>query len=66
LGTLSVYTFERPNGDEFGSFTTDNPIRARRYAKKYSLRAIENRYEFAGSELAFDFTVGGSDDAAAE
>lgn len=52
---LTLYTFERPGGEEF-TYTTTDPTEAERFGRARNARVIENRYEFNDSEMVWDFT----------
>jgi hypothetical protein len=62
MSSITVYTFERP-GDGEDTFTTQDPAEARDRGSAYGLRVIANEYEWAGSELAWDFIDDSSDDS---
>lgn len=55
MGPITVYTFENEQGVE-QTFTTQNPIEAREHGKLYGFKVIANEFEFADSDLAWDFT----------
>jgi hypothetical protein len=54
--SIELYSFERADGSEDGTYTTFNATEAREYARRYGLRMIANIYEFSDSELVEDHT----------
>lgn len=63
MAEISVYTFEDADGNEDGTYSTQNSREAEEHARKYELRVIENVYEwqeavpvegwdFTGAEMA--------------
>lgn len=54
--TISVYCFEDAEGNEFGSFNTQNYEEAKRFASENRLRIVARVFEFADSEYLDDFT----------
>jgi hypothetical protein len=59
---IEVYTFENAEGQEEGSYQTQNINDARQYAQKYKLRLIANTFVWDDSELVEDYTGGQADD----
>jgi hypothetical protein len=55
--TIEVYSFERAEGEPFGSFTTQDITEAQEYARTNGLRIIANVYEWSDSELIEDYTT---------
>lgn len=55
MASIELYTFENASGVE-DSFTTHNPKEAEERAIKYGLRVIAQIYEWADSEVVWDFT----------
>ncbi len=55
---ISVYTFEDADGNEAGSYKTQDFKEADAYAKKYHYRIIENIYEWTEAYPVdgFDYT----------
>lgn len=53
---MYCYTFEDKNGHAFGSGVVTDPLAAKAFAEKYSLRMIEHAYEYVDSDLVEDFT----------
>lgn len=56
MTTLTLYSFERDEGDPFGEFRTFDYREACEYAMAHGLRVIADEYEWAGSELVDDYT----------
>jgi hypothetical protein len=56
MNSITLYTFEDSDGNEFGSFTTQNYGEAKDYAGKGKLRVIANEFTFEDSSLIADFT----------
>jgi hypothetical protein len=54
-GTIERYTFEDADGMGPG-YSTFDPAEAREYGQQYGLKVIANSYEWADSEVAWDFT----------
>lgn len=54
--TIVLYTFEKKNGEEFSSYSTQNAIAAKAHAQKHGLRWIANTFTFEDSELVEDYT----------
>lgn len=46
MSTLSVYSFEDKDGNEYGTWNTQNYQEAKEHAQKYELRLMENIYEW--------------------
>ncbi len=59
--TISVYGFEDADGNEFGSFTTQNYEEAKRYASANSLRIVARHFEFSDTEYLDDYTGADTD-----
>lgn len=53
---LEVYVFEDADGNEFGTFTTQNIEEAKQYARGNKLRIIARVFEYADSEMVEDYT----------
>lgn len=53
--SVTVYTFEDADGTE-DSYTTTNAHEAQARGATYGLRVIAHQYEWADSEVAWDFT----------
>jgi len=52
---VTVYAFA--SRDEcLDSYTTTDPVEARQRAEQYGLRVIAHEFEWADSELVWDFT----------
>lgn len=49
MATIDVYTFEDKNGQDSGSFWTQDLEEARKYAQDGGLKIIVNEYEFSDS-----------------
>jgi hypothetical protein len=54
--TVTVYTFEDGDGDEYGSFTTQDYAEAKAYAQDNRLCVIANEFEWADSHPLDDYT----------
>lgn len=54
-GDMEVYTFENADGVS-DNYSTQNPTEARERGERYGLRVIANIYEWADSEMVWDFT----------
>ncbi len=55
--TITVYAFEGVGGSE-ETFTTMDPREAEAHARKYGLAVIAREFEYADSELVWDFREG--------
>lgn len=51
-----VYSFRDSNGDEDGSYTTQDYEEAKKYAVRTKQMVICNEFEFADSYMVDDFT----------
>jgi len=58
---ITVYTFETADGAPMAYSMTD-AAEAREHGRKFNLRVIANEYEFADSEVAWDYTGETSDE----
>lgn len=58
MESIEVYAFVDANGNEVGSYTTQNPTEAKEHAQRYGYRVIAHKFEFADSEPVdgWDFT----------
>jgi hypothetical protein len=56
VSQIEVYSFEDKDGNEFGTYRTQDPNRARDYARDNKLRVIANIYRFDESVACDDFT----------
>lgn len=54
--SITVYSFEDKDGNEFGSFTTQDYEEAKRYAAEGRLKVIANEYEWSESFPLEDYT----------
>ena len=52
--SLFVYTFEEADGTE-STWSTQDPREAQDHGRKHGLAVIANEYEWADSEIAWDF-----------
>lgn len=53
---LTLYTLEDADGNEVGTFSTQDPYEASVYAREYRLKMIANEYEFSDSDVVEDHT----------
>jgi len=60
VSEIFVYTFEMSEGQDAGSWSTQDYQEAQDYARKHGLRVISNTYEWQDSELLDDYTGKGS------
>lgn len=56
MASVTLYSFEDADGNEFGTFTTFDVTVAREYARTNRMRLIAQEYEYTDSELVEDFT----------
>ncbi len=56
MDSVEVYTFEDADGAP-DSYTTYDPQEAKERAEKYGLKVIALSFEYADSELVWDFTA---------
>ena len=54
--TIDVYCFEDADGNEFGSFNTQNYAEAQQFARENKFRIICRHFEFSDSEPMDDYT----------
>jgi len=59
--TITVYTFEDANGED--SFSTQDAREAKEYGARYGYRVLANEYEWADSDVAWDFTPAKEDES---
>ena len=53
---LTLYSFEDADGNEYGTWTTQNYDEAKKYAARYRLRIIGNEYEWSEAVPLDDYT----------
>ena len=47
MSTITVYTFEDENGNEAGSFSTQDPCEAEAYARRATYNVRANEFEYS-------------------
>lgn len=57
MNTIEVYTFEDADGNPDGEWTTQSAREAQEHARKYGLRVVARIFEYADSEVAWDYTA---------
>ena len=55
MATITLYTFEDVDGTE-STYTESDVDKAQMHARDFDLRVIANEYEWADSQVIFDFT----------
>jgi hypothetical protein len=55
---LTVYAFEDGDGQEFGTFTTQDYPEAKSYAIRNGLRVVARNFEYSDTEYLDDYTKG--------